>query len=41
MIRGRTIVQMQDLDLLRYVTQSPGEQDLVADYINRAIRELN
>ena len=39
LIRGRTIVQMQDLDLLRYVTQSPGEQDLVADYINRAIRE--
>ena len=41
LIRGRSIVQIQDLDLLRYITQSPGEQDLVADYIDRAIRELS
>ena len=41
LIRGRSIVQVKDLDLLRFITQSPGEEDIVANYINRAIRELN
>ncbi len=40
LIRGRSIVHFQDLDLLRFITQAPNEQELVADYVSRALREL-
>jgi MoxR-like ATPase len=41
LIRGRSIVQIQDLDLLRFITQRPGEQDLIYEYVSRILGELS
>ncbi len=39
LLRGRLVVQAEDLALLEYISQAPGEQSLISELVERALAE--